>query len=447
MQADVLIIDDRELLCSSLATSFRERGHTAIYAQNRRDALSKLLSFEIGVVVLDVKLGDENGLDVLIDIVKLKRDIPVIMITGHGTINMAVDALKSGAIDFIEKPVPFPSLFRVFQKALSLKNVGESLRRGDHAVGMSTRDRFVTGDDAMVQLLVDASNLANSDLPVLVEGESGTGKELVAEFIHSCSKRADEDIVKINCSAFPETLLDNELFGHEPGAFTDARDRYRGVFERADRGTLFLDEVGDMPVQLQPRVLRVLQSGEFRRLGGEQDIRADVRCIAATNRDLNDLIAEKKFREDLYYRVNAARIVLPPLRARPHDIALLATHFLERSNSITSRDISFGSDVLSVFESYSWPGNVRELQNAVLYGAAVTTSDKIEIDNLPSHIKIEHSDGDARINPTLEASERRTIERALRDVRYNKKRAAELLSISRATLYKKIEKYGIAIPR
>jgi DNA-binding NtrC family response regulator len=447
MQADVLIIDDRELLCTSLATSFEERGHPAVYAQNRRDALRILLTYDIGVVVLDVKLGAENGLDVLADILKLKKEIPVIMITGHGTIHMAVEALKTGAIDFIEKPVPFPRLYEVFEKALSLKRVGDSIRRDTRGPGETRRDRFITADNQMVQILIDASSLAQSDLPILIEGESGTGKELVAEFIHASSPRADARIVKINCSAFPESLLDNELFGHEPGAFTDARDRYRGVFEQADTGTLFLDEVGDMPLHLQPRVLRVLQSGEFRRLGGESDIRVDVRFVAATNRTLEELIAEKVFREDLYYRLNAARISLPPLRERVGDIPLLACHFLDRSNTLTGRDISLSDEVFDVLQAYRWPGNVRELQNAVLYSAAVTTSDTIGIDCLPAHMRTDQIHGSGPIDPSLEASERRTIERALRETRYNKKRAAEILNISRATLYKKIRKYEIPIPR
>lgn len=443
MRSDVLIVDDREKLCTSLLTSFRERGYTGVYALDREQALSTLFSRQIDVVVLDIKLGEDNGLDVLTDIMKLGRGIPVIVITGHATVDIAVEALKLGAVDFIEKPVRFTKLLHSFKHALSTRQ-GNGVPR---PVGeRTTRNQFVTTDPAMVRTLMEASELAQSELPILICGESGTGKELVADFIHSCSRRSDRSIVKINCASFPETLLDNELFGHEKGAFTGATDCYRGVFERADGGTLFLDELGDMPKFLQPKVLRVVQDQVFRRLGGSNDLEVDVRFVAATNRDLSDLVRAKVFREDLYYRLNAAQITLPPLRERAGDIPLLVRHFLEQNNSASGDESAMDNEVLEIFHTHSWPGNVRELKNAVRYACALSRGQRITVNMLPPYLR-HRSQANTNALPAvaMQAGERQIIENTLKQVHYNKTRAAELLNISRVTLYKKIRQYNITV--
>lgn len=445
MKTDVLVIDDRERLCTSLLTSFKERGYSGVYAVNRQQALEHLFSKEIGVIVLDVKLGEDDGIEILRDIVHFKRDIPVIIITGYATVDMAVEALKVGAVDFLQKPVPFEKLFRAFEKARAMGPIvsaGESKRPG------SGQAQFVTKNGPTIRLLMDACNLADSDLPVLILGESGTGKELIAEFIHQSSKRSTEPFVKINCSAFPETLLDNELFGHEKGAFTGAGERYKGVFERANKGSLFLDELGDMPMFLQPKVLRAVQNREVRRLGGRENLTVDVRFIAATNKDLQELIEAREFREDLYYRLNAAQLYVPPLRDRPEDIPLLAEYFLKQAGDEDERPQEFHEEVMSLFLSHSWPGNIRELQNAVRYSAVVAKRERITIHDLPPYLKESGREPVAASPSTsdLKVQERRLIEQTLEKVHYNKKRAAELLNISRVTLYKKIEKYGITVP-
>lgn len=444
MKTDVLVIDDRERLCTSLLTSFGERGYRGVYALNRQQALEQLFSKEIGVIVLDVKLGDDDGIEILRDIVSFKRNIPVIIITGYATVDMAVEALKVGAVDFLQKPVPFAKLFQAFEKAHSMSSL---LSKGEGRGDASAQAQFVTKHGPTIRLLMDAGNLAESELPVLILGESGTGKELIAEFIHNSSKRAEEPFERINCSAFPETLLDNELFGHEKGAFTGAGERYKGVFERANEGSLFLDELGDMPIFLQPKVLRAVQNREVRRLGGKENLHVDVRFIAATNKDLQALIEAKEFREDLYYRLNAAQLHVPPLRDRPEDIPLLAEYFLSRAGAMEDRPGGFREDVMDLFFSHSWPGNIRELQNAVRYSAIVAKGEQITIDDLPPYLKPKREPAAARVSTSdLKAHERRLIEQTLEKVQGNKKRAAELLNISRVTLYKKIEKYGISVP-
>lgn len=449
MNVDVLVVDDRERLCRSLVTNFEQRGHSALFALSRTDAMSILFSRAVSVVVVDVRLGEDDGLEVLHEILKLKRNIQVIMITGHGTVDLAVDALKSGAIDFIEKPVPFPKLYDAYLKAAGVQRVADRNTHSGQRYTLSPRERFVTADQTMVQILLNASSLGASGLPVLIQGESGTGKELIADLIHSCSARADQPLVKVNCAAFPETLLDNELFGHEPGAYTGATERYAGVFERAHGGTLFLDELGDMPMFLQPKVLRAVQNGQFRRLGGTQDLFVDVRFVAATNQPLESMIASGQFRKDLFYRLNAARIELPALRDRTEDIPLLSEFFLSQIAESDGRVLQYDDAVLDLFLNHSWPGNVRELENTVRYAVAICQTDTITVDHLPAYLG-SSADEPPRMNPpvcsSLEVSERQVIETTLQKVQFNKKRAAELLQISRVTLYRKIEKYGISTP-
>lgn len=443
MRPDVLIVDDRERLCRSLLTCFAERGVVGEFAVTPRQAMAQILTCDsYRVVILDVVLGDEDGLELMRDILRLKRDIQIIVITGHATVDMAVDALKAGALDFIEKPVPFARLFDVYRRAVSVNHVADSVRQRAGLNGSRAIDRIVTADSRMTRTLMDASRLAGSDLPVLIEGESGTGKELVADLIHGCSPRSDGPLLKVNCASFSENLLDNELFGHEAGAYTGADRRYRGVFERAHGGSLFLDELGDMPLYLQPRVLRAVQNRQIHRLGGTEDIRVDVRFIAATNQHLDEMVECGTFRKDLFYRLNAARIDLPPLRERIGDIPLLAARFLEEAGGDDAFDWELDESAVQVLMDHDWPGNIRELQNAIRYAVAVCPDRRIGPDHLPRYLRPESLPG-AGSHAPLEAGERRLIERTLHMVRFNKKRAAEMLKISRVTLYKKIEKYGI----
>jgi transcriptional regulator with PAS, ATPase and Fis domain len=299
----------------------------------------------------------------------------------------------------------------------------------------------------MLKLCGKAKKLAITNLPILITGENGTGKEVVADFIHRHSARHLQKIVKINCAAFPETLLDNELFGHEKGAYTGADMAFKGVFERAHESSLFLDEIGDMPLTIQAKILRTLQHHEIRRIGGEDTITVDVRFIAATNRRLKELIESRKFREDLFYRLNAAILHLPPLRERKEDIPLLAEHFLSEyagANAGTAKELS--EEVLETFFEYHWPGNVRELKNALNYAAAISSGSVIGRDDLPPHFA-PISPQEAISENIREDTEKTLILKALHKVNYNKTKAADLLKMSRKTLYNKLEKYGIVLSK
>ena len=445
MKRDILIIDDKEKLCTSLQKSLRGRGYTALYALNWTEAKKILFSHEIRLILLDVKLGEENGLSLLREIRKLKPEVKIIMITGFATVDMAVDSLKEGAIDFIQKPIAMGKLIGVVEKALDTRFVQkkESSNDGKKRSGCAN-PTIVTNSNAMIELLQKACSIADSDLSVLILGESGTGKELIADYIHYHSPRKANECVKINCSAFPETLLDNELFGHDKGAFTGAASVYKGVFERADNGSLFLDELGDMPMFLQPKVLRAIQNKEVRRLGGKETIHIDVRFIASTNKNLQEYIKREKFREDLFYRLGAARLHVPPLREKKEDIPLLIDFFLEKMNEKREEPKVIEDVVIEILTKYNWPGNIRELENAIRYSAVVSKQKQIKVEDLPPYLT--PSGGiTANTANNLEEHERKIIEETLKQVNFNKKRAAEILNISRVTLYRKIEKYNIYV--
>jgi two-component system response regulator AtoC len=302
--------------------------------------------------------------------------------------------------------------------------------------------RLISQDEHMKEILNKAKRLACTDLPVLIIGENGTGKEIMADYLHTLSPRSCRKMVKINCAAFPENLLDNELFGHERGAYTGADSAFKGVFERADESTLFLDEISDMSSAIQAKILRVLQNCEIRRIGGDKTIKINVRFIAASNKNLESFIALKRFREDLYYRLNAASIRIPPLRERKADIPLLIDCFLKEFGTSNSKDIrGVDEKALQILQTYDWPGNVRELKNTVNYAAAISMKDIIGVEDLPtylSHLTEEQSAYNIR-----EETERNLIIKMLKKMDNNKKRTAEVLNISRKTLYNKLDKYGL----
>jgi DNA-binding NtrC family response regulator len=442
MKLDVLIVDDKEKLCTSLKKSLQERGYSASYALCGSDAERLILSQQVRLVLLDVKLGNEDGLELLRDLLRLKPDVKVIMITGFATVDIAVDSLKLGAVDFIQKPISINKLMGILDKFLGDLEKDLDGRNSRAFTAGCECPHIVTQNDAMLQLLQKACSIADSDLPVLILGESGTGKELIADYIHYYSPRRHNDFIKINCSAFPETLLDNELFGHDKGAFTGANTVYKGVFERAHSGSLFLDELGDMPLFLQPKVLRAIQNKEIRRLGGKETIKVDVRFIASTNKDLQELMQKEKFREDLYYRLGAAQLYVPALRDKTNDISLLAEYFLERVNEKFSKPKELSTSVYERLMQHDWPGNIRELENSIRYSAVVSKTTVIVPDDLPPTLGLIQG-GNESGEHDLEFHERKVIENALRKVKNNKKKAAELLNISRVTLYRKIDKYGI----
>jgi two-component system response regulator AtoC len=443
MEQEILIIDDNIKVCESLAQNFRELGYIGLSAINSTEAVRLYLNQKISAVILDVKLGGENGIDVLKQLMALNSKVPIIMITAYATIETAVESIKLGAFDYLQKPINFDKLETVVKNAIRMKQLEEeNLKFRSRLSDFSSR--LVTQSNEMRELCRKAKQLAATDLPILICGESGTGKELLADFIHSCSRQSCNKIVKINCSAFAESLLDNELFGHDKGAYTGADSTYQGVFERAHNSTLFLDEIGDMPLSIQAKILRTLQDKELRRVGGKAAIKMNVRFIAATNKNLQVLIAEQSFREDLLYRLNAATLTIPPLRQRREDIPLLVVHFLKDFQSNDSKKTKLVSErVMKFFLNYDWPGNVRELKNALHYAAAISLKDSIDIGDLPpGFINQESSESSENIRYKME---KELILNILQKAEYNKKRAAELLNMSRKTLYNKIEKYGISM--
>jgi len=435
----ILIVDDRIKLCESLACIMEERGYRTITATTGAAAVELFTRHGADAVLLDLMLGDEDGLSVLPLLLNLKPGVPVIVITGYGTVETAVRAIRTGAFDYIQKPIRTEKLLKVIENALRLS----ALEKENNALkGFGGDGQLVTESGVMKDLLANVRRLSTSNLPILIQGESGTGKDLLADFIHRNSSRASRAMEKINCAAFPDSLLDNELFGHEKGSFTGANSLFQGLFERSHEGTLFLDEIGDMPVSIQTKILRAIQNKEIRRIGGSLTIHADIRFIAATNQDLEALVAAGSFRSDLLYRLNSATVFIPPLRERIEDIKPLALRFLfdtARENHLPAK--SFVEDVIPRLGMYSWPGNVRELKSAVEYAFAVSASDSICLKDLPWSVREDKQE--SKIMSRLENAERELVESALKEEKFNKKKAAACLGMSRATLYNKMKKYGI----
>ena len=437
MNRNIFIIDDKVRVCKSLAINFEQLGYKVSWATDSKTAFESIKNNNYDLILLDLMLGDEDSRGLLRDIMSLKKNVPVIMITGYGSIESAVDTIKIGAYDYIQKPVDFDLLHKVVESALS-----ENGSIGSVKEGCAEHGSFLTRNPDLLKQLKKAKKLAATDLPILILGENGTGKEVLADYIHDCSARRDSCIHKINCAAFQESILDNELFGHDKGAYTGANSDYKGIFERSDGGNLFMDEIGDMSLSIQAKILRTLQNREVRRLGGNKTITIDVRFIAATNKNLEELIAGKEFREDLFYRLSTAVIKLPPLKDRKEDIPLLAEHFIEDYCGEGESRKKLSDEVLELFLEYKWPGNIRELKNTVQYACAVSAENEIGIDDLPLSMqhKAEYVEPSDNI---LEDMEKKLILKTLLKNDNNKTKTAEELKMSRKTLYNKLERYGI----
>lgn len=442
MTGTVLVVDDNEKIFQSLEPNFRHFGLAAIHAADGGNARAVVTAEKADVVLLDIRLGTENGIDVLRELKEVAPRLPVIMITGFGSIDTAVEAMKLGAYDYVKKPLDFDRLFKVVENALELYKLSEEnavLKRRIQELS----PQICLENSRMFEIVEHARKLAQTDIPVLIAGENGSGKEVIADYIHSHSSRAALRMNKINCAAFPESLLDNELFGHEKGAYTGASSTFHGVFERSNKSTLFLDEIGDMPLTIQAKILRVLQNREVRRIGGSETISIDVRFIAATNQDLGELIASGAFREDLFFRLNTAIINVPALRERHEDIPHLTKYFLSEYSESHGKPVTAVTDeVMERFLTYRWPGNVRELKNAINYAVAITSSTVVGLLDLPPSISA-ISSAQAPTKGKRDETERELISKTLAECKWNKKRTAEILGISRKTLYAKIERYGI----
>jgi DNA-binding NtrC family response regulator len=442
MKKTILIIDDKLKVCQTLAQTFEQLGYQPVYALNGKDALDLFTRQPTHVVLLDVMLGEENGMEVLKQLLSIRKQTPVIMITGYASIETAVQAIKLGAFDYVKKPLNFGQLVKVVENAIQISYLSEENQQlKKHLLELAPR--VITQNPRMLAVCEKSKKLAATDLPVLIVGENGTGKEVLADFIHLNSSRGSRKMVKLNCAAFSETLLDNELFGHEKGAYTGADSVFKGVFEKADRSSVFLDEIGDMPLTIQSKILRTLQNREIRRLGSNETLTIDVRFIAATNKDIKKLMREQKFREDLWYRLNTAVIEIPPLRERQDDLPLFVDHFLAeyaRANAATVKRVS--AAVLQRFAQHDWPGNVREIKNTLNYAAAISANEQIEIEDLPpDFLETPHQNAPENI---LEDMEKNLILKTLQKTGYNKKKAAEFLNMSRRTFYRRLERYGLA---
>jgi two-component system response regulator HydG len=434
-KADILLVDDEEALCVAAEKILLKEGYRVTSVHTAAEGLAHFERDSADLIITDLALPDHDGLVVLRRAKELRPAVEVIVITGHGTVEKAVEAMRLGAYDFIEKPLDRSALLKAVARALEKQRLtAENLRLRD-ALQQARGEEALIGNSApMLAVKKLIRQIAPTDISVLIQGESGTGKEIVADVLHALSPRRDRSIVKISCAAIPETLLESELFGYERGAFTGAANTKPGKFELADRGTLFLDEIAEMSPQLQAKLLRVLQDGRFQRLGSTRDIQVDVRVISASNVDIVQAIAEKKFREDLYYRLNVVHITLPALRERTDDIPLLANHFLQKYAARMHKEVrAIGHAALDQLLAHPWPGNVRELENAIQRAIAVATDATVA-----SFILCAPLPGSAvPVGTTLKKVEERLIAETLALCDGDKEKAAKMLGVSSRTLYRR----------
>ena len=446
MKQKILIIEDDEIMRVTLGDSLNANGYAAYAYEKGRDGIKALHQDTYSLVITDVRLPDMTGLDVLKEIKEKGAETPVIIMTAFGSIKDAVWAMKRGAFDYITKPFSLEEFTLIVKRALEVKEFGDDNRKLRSERSGCDKYQDMIGESAEMRKIHELiKSVSRTDSTVLILGENGTGKELVASAIHYQSSRKTGSLVKVNCAAIPEHLVESELFGYEKGAFTGAAKKKPGRFERAEKGTIFLDEIGDLPASVQMKLLRVLQDGSYERLGGTETLHVDVRIIAATNRKLWDDVKEGRFREDLYYRLNVIPIYLPALRDRREDIPLLLDHFLACYNRNFSKSITFSPDAIRSLMEYEFPGNVRELENIVERCVALSTNDVIAKDVLPSHIVKKGKDvsSASTLSEASAGAERELIIKILRSTRGNRTKAAEILGISRKTLWEKVKAYDI----
>ena len=450
----ILVADDDPVIRRNLRVLMEAEGYRVVEAADGMEAAKALEASSVILVLLDLKMPKCTGLDVLRDHQDRLEDTPVIVITALGGSSAAIEAMKLGAYDYITKPFDLDDVLFTVRRALeqtALVAQVQALTSRDAAAD-SSPEELVGQSPAMLAVFKTIGKVATTQEPVLILGESGTGKELVANAVHRNSDRAGKPFVKVNCAALSPMLLESEFFGHERGAFTGAVMRRIGRFEQANGGTLFLDEIGDLGLDLQVKILRTLQNGQFERVRGEQTIQVDVRIIAATNRDLPALIAERRFREDLYYRLNVVTIELPPLRSRRGDIPVLAEHIiLTLARKYNWPQLAISPDAMQHLSLQSWSGNVRELQNVLARAAILTRGrlirpEDLKAGRLPSSSSVQTSPSAAtfHLRDILAETERRVIQEALSHTTWNRTQAARLLGISRRQLFDKIREYGLA---
>ncbi len=447
--AKILIVDDQRNMRTTLAMMLRGEGYEVDEAGDGEQGAASGATGAFDVVLTDLRMGSKDGMDVLRAVKEAQPMTEVIVMTAYGTIESAVEAIRLGAFDYIQKPFSEQELLVKVGKAIDNRRLaGEVAFLASEFKDRYKFENIVGKSGAVREVLGRIVRVAPTDAIVLITGESGTGKELVAKALHANSRRADRAFVPVNCAAITETLLESELFGHARGSFTGAVKARKGLFEEADGGTFFFDEITETPLSFQAKLLRAIQESEIRRVGENKPIRVDVRIIAATNQDLLKAIAEKRFRQDLYYRLNVARFQLPPLRERREDIPELTTHFLDKYNKKMGHQARMGESALEAMEHYTFPGNIRELEHMVEQAVALVHSGVITADDLmPPATTLMPADGSAMGGRTLAAvvdtAERSAIEAALRDSEGSRERAAELLDISPTTLWRKMTRLHI----
>ncbi|MBK8251217.1 MAG: sigma-54-dependent Fis family transcriptional regulator [Polyangiaceae bacterium] len=449
MKPRILLVDDDQEMVETTSLGLRKFADVD-GATSAKTAIDKMANSEFDVVITDLHMPGMNGIDLCAELVAVRPDVPVIVITAFGSLESAVSAIRAGAYDYVTKPFQTETLAHAVRRAAQHRALREEVKRLKRDVQRNAGVDEVWGESEPIRRLRDLmAHVADSDASVLITGESGTGKEVVARALHRAGRRKDGPFIALNCAAVPEALLESELFGHARGAFTDAKTARTGLFAEADGGVLFLDEVGDTPFSLQPKLLRALQDRKIRPIGGTTEVSFDARIIAATNKDLDQAVAEGRFREDLFYRLNVIEVSLPPLRTRGNDVLLLAQRFVERFAAQShKRVLGISPRVAEQLLAYAWPGNVRELSNCIERAVALARFEEITVDDLPERVRSPSKVRAAGIDeapidvPTLDELERRHILRVLSLVEGNKSLASQMLGVDRKTLYRKLDRYN-----
>jgi len=444
----ILVVDDQRNMRATLAMMLRGAGYEVEEAADGEQGVELGAKGAFDVVLTDLRMGPVDGLKVVRSVKEAQPMTEVIVMTAYGTIESAVEAIRMGAFDYLQKPFSEDELLVKVNKALENRRLVGQVQ----ALASEFKERYgfeniVGRSQAIRDVMTRILKVAPTDATVLITGESGTGKEVVAKAIHANSRRANRPFIPVNCAAITETLLESELFGHARGAFTGASSARKGMFEEADGGTFFFDEIAETPVSFQAKLLRAIQQGEIRRLGENKPIRVDVRIVAATNQDLHLAIAEKRFRQDLYYRLNVARFQLPPLRERREDVPLLVDFFLEKFNKKMGTSARLGEGVIDALMAYDFPGNIRELENLVEQAVALSGGGVIRVDDIvPTNVteKSPSSMVGRGLTAVVDEAERQAIEAALHEHDGNRERAAEMLGISPTTLWRKMTRLGIS---
>ena len=443
----ILVVDDEKIVRESLFHWFQEEGYQVETAEDGETALRIFDKNKYDLLLVDMKMPGMSGLELLTKVKEIDKDTIVILITAFASVPTAIKALKDGAYDYVTKPVDPDELEHLVKKALEQKSLRVENEQLKGSIDEIIKPDNLIGESSQMKKIYELIHtVAPADTTVMIRGESGTGKELVAKAIHINSRRKYFPIIPVNCGALAESILESELFGHEKGAFTGAQFKRKGKFEMADGGTIFLDEIGSVTPKMQVELLRVIESKQFSRVGGNQIIKSDFRVIIATNESLEDLVKQGKFREDLYYRLNVFSIIIPPLRERIGDIPVLAFYFLNNFCTAMNKNIkNISPEAMEFLCRYDWPGNVRELENAIERAVVVGKGDTIKVDDLPFHVSSSPSanmDGDK----SMTAMEKKHISRVLNENNWNISKSALELEIDRVTLYNKINKYGLRNP-